>query len=95
MAQQPPVSQVLLFVETSLSHSDTPYSVGLPWTSDRSVAENYTWQHTTLTRDRHPCLRRDSTPQSQEVRGCRPKHLTARPPPSASVHLQTYIYVTV
>jgi len=24
-----------------------------------------TWQHTTLTTDRHPCPRRDSKPQSQ------------------------------
>jgi hypothetical protein len=28
--------------------------VGLLWTNDQSDAQNYTWQHTTLTRDRHP-----------------------------------------
>jgi hypothetical protein len=51
---------------------DTPQSVGLPWTSDQLVAETSTWQHTTLTRDRHPCLRRDSNPQSQQASGRRP-----------------------
>jgi hypothetical protein len=34
---------------------DTPHSVGLLWTSDQSDLETSTWQHTTLTRDRHPC----------------------------------------
>jgi hypothetical protein len=42
---------------------DTPRSVGLLWTSDQPVAETSTWQHTTLTRDRHPCPRRDSNPR--------------------------------
>jgi hypothetical protein len=36
------------------SHSDTQHSVGLLWTSDRPVPETSTWQHTTLTRERHP-----------------------------------------
>jgi len=31
------------------------HSVGLLWKWDRPVAENSTWQHTTLTTDRHPC----------------------------------------
>jgi len=26
------------------------------WTSDQLVAENSTWQHSTLTTDKHPCL---------------------------------------
>jgi len=34
---------------------DTPQSVGLLWTSDQPDAETCTWQHTTLTRERHPC----------------------------------------
>jgi len=59
--------------EVSQSHSlGTPHSVGLLWTSDRSVAENSTWQQTTLTRVRHPCRRRESNPQSQRASGCRP-----------------------
>jgi len=33
---------------------DTPHSVGLLWTSGQPEAETSTWQHTTLTRDRHP-----------------------------------------
>jgi hypothetical protein len=59
------VSLGLLTVEVSRTHSDTPHSVGLLWTNDQPVAETSTWQHTTLTRDRHPCPRRDSNPQSQ------------------------------
>jgi hypothetical protein len=43
---------------------DTPHSVGLLWTSNQLVAETSTWQHTALTRDRHPCSRWDSNPQS-------------------------------
>ena len=60
----PPVGQELLIVEDSWSHSDTPPSVGLLWTSDRPIAEASTRQHTTLTGDWHPCSRRDSNPQS-------------------------------
>jgi hypothetical protein len=48
MAQQPLFDQGLLTVEASRSHSDTPHSVGLFWTSDQSVAETSTSQHTTL-----------------------------------------------
>jgi hypothetical protein len=55
MAQQPLVGQCLLIVEASRSYSDTPHSVGLLWTSDQPDAETSTWQHTILTRDRHPC----------------------------------------
>jgi hypothetical protein len=54
VAQQPPVGRGLLTVEALRSHSDTPRSVELLWTSDQSVVETSTWQHTTLTRDRHP-----------------------------------------
>jgi hypothetical protein len=53
------------FVEVSWSHTlDTPQSVGLLWTSDQPVAETSTWQHTTLTTDRHPWPRWDSNPRS-------------------------------
>jgi len=55
MAWQPLVSQGFIIVEASRLHSDTPQSVGLLWTSDRPVAETFTWQNTTLTTDRFPC----------------------------------------
>ena len=58
----------LPYVEASRSHSDTPLSVGLLWTSDEPDAETSTWQHTTLT-DRHTCPRRGSNPQSQHANG--------------------------
>jgi len=38
MAQEPPVDQGLLIIEASLSHSDTPHSVRLLWTSYQPVA---------------------------------------------------------
>jgi hypothetical protein len=55
MVQQPLVGQGLLIIEASRLHSDTPHSLGLLWTSDQPDAETYNWQHTTFTRDRHPC----------------------------------------
>jgi len=48
-------------------------SVGLLWTSDQPVAETSTWQHTTLTTDRHSCHMRDLNLQSQQESGRRPK----------------------
>jgi hypothetical protein len=65
--------------EASRSHADTPNSVGLLWMSDQPVAETFTWQHTALTRGRHPCLRRDSNPKFQQANGRRPTFQTARP----------------
>jgi hypothetical protein len=56
MAQQPLVGQDFLIVEASRSHLDTPHMVGLLWMSDQPDAETSTWQHTTLTRHRNPCL---------------------------------------
>jgi hypothetical protein len=83
MARQPLGGLGLLIIEVSRSHSDTPQSVGLLWTSDQPDAETSTLQHTTLTTDRHPCPLRDSNPQSQQASGCRPKPQTARPLGSA------------
>jgi hypothetical protein len=70
MTQQPLGGQGLLLIEASRSHSDTPQSVWLLWTSDQPDAQISTWQHTTPTRDRHPWPRRYSNPQSQQA-GCR------------------------
>jgi hypothetical protein len=42
MTQQPPVGHVLLIIEVSQSHSDTPHPVGLLCTSDQLVAETST-----------------------------------------------------
>lgn len=53
MARQPLMGQVFLTVNVSRSHSDTLHSVGLHWARDRTVAETYTWQRTTLTADIH------------------------------------------
>ena len=34
-----------------ITYSDAPQSIGLLWTSDQSVAETSTWQHTIFTTD--------------------------------------------
>ena len=87
----PPVGQGLLIIEASRSHSDTPQPVGLLWTSDQPEAETSTWQHTTLTRDRHLCHRRDWNPQSQQASGRRPTPQTMRPLGSAWVKLASLL----
>jgi len=69
MAQQPIRGQELPIIEASRSHSDTPHSAGNLWTSEQPDADTSTWQHTTLTRDRYQCSRRDSNPQSQQASG--------------------------
>jgi hypothetical protein len=58
----PLVGFSILILEVSRSHSDTPQSVGLLWTSDQPVAETYLPHNTTLTTDKHPCSRRVSNP---------------------------------
>ena len=54
------------------THNDASQSVGLLWTSDKFVGETSTWQHTTLTTDKHQCPRWDSNPRSQQASGRRP-----------------------
>jgi hypothetical protein len=50
-----------------LDHTQTPPLAGLLWTSNQPDSGTYTWQHSTITRDRHPCPRRDSNAQSQQA----------------------------
>jgi hypothetical protein len=57
------------------SHSDKPHWLGLLWTSDQPNAVTYTWQHTAVTRNRHPCPLWDLNPQSQQACGRRPTPL--------------------
>jgi hypothetical protein len=77
------VVQGLHIIEASCSHSDTPHSVGLLWTSNRPHAETSTCQPTTLTRDRHhgPGCIRTRNPSKREAayprlrpRGQRDRH---------------------
>ena len=63
---------LLIFRGFLITHNDAPQSVGLFWTSDQSVTETCTWQHTTLTTDKHPCPWWYSNPQSQQASGRRP-----------------------
>jgi hypothetical protein len=65
---------LVIGVEVTVARGHTywcTHLVGLLWTSDRLVAETSTWRHTTLARDRHPCPRGDSNPQSQQASGSR------------------------
>jgi hypothetical protein len=67
MVQQPLVGQGFIITKASRLHS-----IGLLWTSNRPEAETSTGQHATLTRDRHPCQRRDSNSQYQQAKGRTP-----------------------
>jgi len=49
-AQEPYSGPGCLIDEVSRSHLDTPHSVGLPWTWDRSVADFYLPSHNIHTR---------------------------------------------
>jgi len=51
MTWQPHSDLGRLTVKAPRSHSDTPQSVGILWTSDQPDAHTSTWQHTTLTTD--------------------------------------------
>ena len=57
-----------------ITHNDAPQSVGIPWTSDQYVAKTSTWQHTTITTEKHPCPQWDLNPRSQQASGRRPTH---------------------
>jgi len=51
-------------VELSLHLITHTHTVGLIWTRDQSVPENFPWQHTTFTWERLKCPRWDFMPQS-------------------------------
>jgi len=55
VALRPNAGHGFLILEVSRSHTATHQSVGLIWMSDQPVADTSTWQHATLTTDRHPC----------------------------------------
>ena len=53
VALRPVVGPWPSLTEVSRSHSGTPHSAGLLWTSDQPVTQTSTWQHTTLTTTIH------------------------------------------
>jgi len=73
------VDQGLQIIDTLRSHSNTPNSVQLLWTSNRPDAETSTWQHTTLTSEIQGSSRQDSNPQYQQASCRRPTPYTGRP----------------
>ena len=60
----------------------------------RATFVPYCCPHTTYTQNRHPCPRRDSTPQTQQASGRRPKPFTGRPLGSARVSLFLVWFLT-
>jgi len=50
MGRQALVEYGLLIVEASRSHSYTPHSVGVLWTSDKPVEGTSNWQNITFTK---------------------------------------------
>jgi len=52
--------------------TQTPQSVRILWESDKPHVETFTWQQTTLTRDRYVRPSRYSNPQSQQASSRRP-----------------------
>jgi hypothetical protein len=73
LAWQPLVGQSLLIIEASQSHSDTPQSAGLLWTSDQPdrLRNTPNWQHSNKTDFHSPIPSRDSNPQYQQSSGRR------------------------
>ena len=78
VTQQPTMGQDFLIIEALQSRSFIHTTL-----SRTPVNEWSAWQHTTLTKDRHPCPRRDWNPQSQQGKVRRPTPYTALPPGSA------------
>lgn len=76
MRYNPYWARALFINEASRPHSATPNSVELLWMNDQTDAETSTKQHATFARDRQPCCRRDSNPQSEQVSGRSPTPFT-------------------
>ena len=79
--------------DSSITHSDTTHSISLLWRSDQLVALTSTWQHTTLTKDKHSCSRQDSNPQCQLASCRRFTPRTASPRGSTCLLLNRLIIV--
>jgi hypothetical protein len=58
---------------TLLHHTQRRTTVGRTPEDEWSARHTDLWQHTALTRDRHPCPRRDSNPQPQQASNLRPR----------------------
>jgi hypothetical protein len=61
----------MYFESKPRSHSDTPHTVSLSWTSDRPVVETFTWQHTNSQGTGFHAPWQYKNPQSQKESGPR------------------------
>lgn len=75
----------LMYRARARTHTHTTISVGFLWTSDRTVTDISTWQHTILTRDRRQCHRWDSKRQPQQASRRTFRTLTTRSLGSACI----------
>ena len=80
---------ILLIRGLLITHNDALQSVGLLWTSDQTVAEISTWQHTTITTDKHPCSGGIRT-HNLSRRGA--VDLRLRPVTTGIQHISIYVY---
>jgi len=93
MAKQPLVSQCLLMIEDSWSHSNTPHSLRLFWASDQPNSETFTWQHTKQRQSTMPpagfklSVPKKKWPQTNALN----RAATGIPPPF-KIHFQKYEY---
>ena len=74
-----------------LNHTQWQTTVGMTPLNERSDRRRDLYLAAENNHDRHPCLRRDSKPQSQQAVGCRVSPWTARP--LGSAFLKGYRYV--
>jgi len=65
MARQSLVGHGLLIVGVARSHTDTPHSVWLLWTSDQPDAETSAWQHSQETHGHAPSWIRTRNPNKR------------------------------
>jgi len=66
------VGHDLFIVKVSHLLSDTWHLVGFLSASDQPNSDTPTWQHRTITRDKHPYPWQDLNLQFQQASGCRP-----------------------
>jgi hypothetical protein len=86
-----------IFSAASRSHSDTPHSVGLLWTSDSARRRDlYSTTHNTHNRqtDRQTCPRPEANPQSQQASGRTSTTWAARTSVWAHTSLQ-YVHLRI
>jgi len=101
MAQQPLLGQGHHIIEASQSHSDTPHSVRLLWTSDQPDAQTSTCQHSQETdihvpngiRTRNPSKRAAADPRRRlKLHWSQDRHDTANQHMSGTQYISRHVW---